>query len=394
MPIRPPLPRPASTGGPTRSPQAVPPADLPHGSRGARRVIRWTVSAVLVAHGLLHLLGDGPGWTAAAVIVTTAAGLLAADVRWWWTVGAGGLLLSQVLIVGSWDAASAGTLANIVLAAAVAHGFASQGPTSLRARYRRLSTQTLAEATGVGASPLVTDADLAHLPDPVAAYVAGCGAVGRPRVHGFRARIHGRIRGGADDPWMVWTGEQANAVGANASRLLFMDATMKGLPTDVFHSFVGSDARMQVRPVSMLPLIDAHGADMTRAETVTLLNDLCVLAPAALVDAPIEWVPVDDTHARAVFTRGDHTVTATLVFDDHGDLVDFVSDDRLRSSTDGTSFTRQRWSTPLNGYRWLDGRRLATSGLARWHPPSPEQPFDYLEFEVDAVTYVCAPVSG
>ncbi len=394
MPTRPPLRPSAAADGPSASARRALPAELPSGSLGTRRVVRFAVSAALVAHGAVHLLGEGPGWTAAAALIMSAGLLLAVDVTWWWLVGAGGLLLSQVLVVGAWDAAAAGAAANALLAVAVVHGFASQGPISLRARYRRLATQTLADAGRRPPSPLVTDADLAHLPAPVATYVVRCGAVGQPRVQGFRARIHGRIRSGADAPWMVWAGEQANVAGPDASRLLFMDATMKGLPTDVFHSFVGPDARMQVRPVSLLPLIDARGDDMTRAETVTLLNDLCVLAPAALVDAPIAWVPVDDTHTRAVFTHGAHTVTALLEFDADGDLVDFVSDDRLRSSPDGSVFTRQRWSTPLAGYRWLDGRRLATCGRARWHPPSPEQPFDYLEFEVDAITYVGAPASG
>jgi hypothetical protein len=49
-----------------------------------------------------------------------------------------------------------------------------------------------------------------------------------------------------------------------------------------------------------------------------------------------------------------------------------------------------RWSTPIGDYRTLDGRTLATSGLGRWHPEPPEGAFDYLEFHVDAITYVQA----
>lgn len=99
---------------------------------------------------------------------------------------------------------------------------------------------------------------------------------------------------------------------------------------------------------------------MDRSETVTLFNDVCVLSPAALVDAPITWDEIDAHHVMGQFTRGAETVSAELVFDDAGDLVDFISDDRSRASSDGTEFELQRWSTPLSGYRRMGGRRLST----------------------------------
>ena len=121
--------------------------------------------------------------------------------------------------------------------------------------------------------------------------VRAAGSLGRPRVVGFRAAISGRIRAGTDAPWMPWTGEQTNTFGAEPRRVFFMDATMTRLPTDVLHVYVGPSATMQARVASLKSVLDARGPEMDQAETVALLNDLCVLAPAALVDAPIEWTP-------------------------------------------------------------------------------------------------------
>ena len=64
-------------------------------------------------------------------------GLLLARVRWWWMVGALAVVVSQVVIVSSWADAKVGTVANVVLAAAVVYGWASQGPRGARAEYRR-----------------------------------------------------------------------------------------------------------------------------------------------------------------------------------------------------------------------------------------------------------------
>ncbi len=149
---------------------------------------------------------------------------------------------------------------------------------------------------------------------------------------------------------MTFTGEQVNTYGSAPSRLFLMDATMRGLPVDVLHVFVGRCATMRVKACSLVTMVDAAGPDIDRAETVTLFNDLAVLVPAALIDAPIAWQTLDDQHVRGAFTNGAHTVTAELIFNDAHELVDFISDDRLAASENGKSFTPKRWSTPLSGY--------------------------------------------
>lgn len=355
-----------------------------------RARVRAAMVVVIVAHGLVHLLGTrltagaAAAWLAAAVLLAAAGVLLAVGSRWWWVVGAVAVALSQGLILTSWSDARAGSAVNVVVLVAVLYGFASQGPTSPRAEYRRRAGEAVAEVVPDGR---VMEADLVHLPAPVAAYLRQSGAVGQPRVAYFHARIHGRIRGGAAKPWMTFTGEQVNTYGAEPTRLFLLAATMKGLPVDVIHTYVGPSATMRAKVCSMVTLVDAAGPDMDRAETVTLFNDLCILAPAALVGAPVEWEVIDDHHVRGAFTNFGHRVTAELVFNDDHELVDFVSDDRLRASDDGKGFTPQRWSTPVRGYSNIGCRRIATVGEGRWHAPEPEGEFTYLEFHVDEITY-------
>lgn len=371
-----------------------------------RELIRWGVTGIIVVHGLIHLMGAAKGlgwadvpqlakpisttmgvaWLAAGVLVLTAGVLLAMGIRWWWVVGAVAAMASQSVILTSWGDAKAGTAANVVLVLAVVYGFASQGPTSFRAEYRHRVSTALEQVADAPRS-VVTEADLDHLPDPVAAYVRRSGAVGQPRISNFRARIHGQIRAGAREPWMSFTGEQVNTYGPDPSRLFFMDATMRGLPVDVLHAYVGPSATMRVKLASVVPMVDASGPEMDVGETVTLFNDLCLLAPGALVDAPVRWQPLCDHHVRGFFSNGDHTVSADLVFDDDGQLVDFVSDDRLRNSPGDAGFTPQRWSTPVLGHRTFDSRRVSTPGEGRWHAPEPEGTFAYLELDVDDLAY-------
>lgn len=370
--------------------------------------IRWAVSMTIVAHGLIHLLGAAQGlgwadvpqlrqpigtgiglaWLAAGGLVVTAGVLLLVSARWWWVASAIAAAASQAMILTAFGDAAAGTAANLLLLVAAGYGYAREGQRSFRAEYGRRVSAALAEP---GFGGVVSEADLAGLPSRVAAYVRASGAVGRPRVSDFRARMHGRIRAGADRPWMAFTGEQVNTYGERPSRAFFIDATMFGLPVDVLHIFAGSDASMGVRVASVVPMVDVSGPDLTRAETVTLFNDLCVLAPAALVDAPVAWETLGDRRVHGAFTHAGHTVTAELVFNEHDELVDFVSDDRLAASSDGKSFTRMRWSTPLHTYGSFDGRKVAVAGDARWHPLGREPAFTYLELELDDIAYNVRP---
>ncbi len=370
--------------------------------------MKWVIVALLVIHGAIHSIGFlkaygiaelpqlrqpisramGRLWLAAAVLVLVTAACLAFAPRVGWMVGAAALIVSQAVIVSSWSDAKFGTVANAVLFVAVVHGFLSQGPSSDRAEYRRLVATELARPP---VEAVLTEPDLLRLPAPVAAYVRASGAVGQPRVYNFRASIRGRIRGGPDARWMAFSGEQFDRFGEGSARLFFIEASMFGIPIDVLHVFRGPTASMRATLLSVRRLVDAVGPEMAQGETVTLFNDLCILAPAALVDPAIEWEPVDARSVRGVFTRGSNTARALLSFDASGNLVDFVSDDRLRASADGKTFTRQRWSTPMGWYRTFGGWRVAAKGEARWHAPAPEGEFAYLEFELADITYNARP---
>jgi hypothetical protein len=370
--------------------------------RAARSAARWIVSVVVLLHGFIHLFGAAKGlgwaevtrlvepistglgvvWLAAAVVTVAAGALLLVRVRRWWIVGAVAVVSSQAVIVTSWADAKAGTIANVILLGAVVYGWASQGPRGARAEYRRRAGGALAVPRSAA---LVTETDLACLPAPVAGYVRQSGALGQPHVLTLRARFHGRIRGGPAKPWMTFTGEQVNTYGSQPSRLFLMDAELLGLPVEVLHAFEAGVAAMRVRALSLFTMVDASGPEMDRAETVTVFNDLCILAPAALVHAPVTWHVLDDHHVRGNYTYGANTITAELTFNDDHELVDFFSDDRTAVSTDGKTFTPQRWSTPISGYRKLGTERLGTIGEGHWHAPDGE--FAYLEYNLDDITY-------
>ncbi len=380
------------------------------------RTLRWLFVAVLIGHGLIHLLGAaksfgwatvsqlqepigvaaGVLWLLAAALVLTAAALLARGApTWWWAVALGAAVTSQAAIVTSWSDAAAGTLVNVLLLLTAGYALASAGPPSFHAQFGRRAALALADIDHAPA--VVSEADLVDLPTPLAEYIRRSGALGQPRVVTFRADFHGRIRSDPNTAWMPFTGRQVNTYGPRPKRLFLMDATRSGLPVTVLHVFDDATATMRVKLLSLFTVADASGPEMDRGETVTVFNDLVVMAPGAIVDALASWEPVDDHRVRGTFTDADQTVSAVLTFNDEHDLIDFVSEDRTRASADAKSFTRRRWSTPLSGHRDTAGHRVLTAGEGVWGALGSEETFTYLEFDLDDIVYnahTAAPAAG
>ncbi len=258
-----------------------------------------------------------------------------------------------------------------------------RGP-SLRAQY----LADVARVEPARAAPAcVTEADLAPHPPLVQAWLRRIGVLGRARVRAVRARFHGLFRGAPKAAWMPFRSEQVNRYDP-PSRLFLMETKMYGVPCTALHRFVGSSATIVVRAASLVDVVKMGGPAMNRAETVTLFNDLCVLAPGALVDADVRWTPIDARSVEAAYTHAGNTVRARLRFDAAGDLVGFLSDDRSQSA-DGKTFRNLPWSTPLRDHRDFGGVRLPAFGETVWL--APEGDLAYGRFDLDAVTYNDVP---
>ena len=360
---------------------------------------------LLLLHGSIHLLGaakafgwadlsqltqsvsqaQGVLWLASALLFSVTATALFVWPRGWWLIGAGAIAVSMLAIVPSWADAKAGAGVNGIVALGLVLGFLSQGPSSLRAEYEADVERYVSNA--MPASP-VTEADLAHLPPPVQRYLRVTGAVGQPRVSNFHVRMHGRIREGPQRRWMPLRAEQYNAI-RPAARLFYLTAAMFAIPVQGYHRYAGASASMRVRAAALMTVAAADGPEMTQGETVTLFNDMCVLAPATLIDPAIEWHALDARTTRARFTNAGYTIGAELSFNDAGELTDFASEDRYQSQPDGKMMRRLRWSTPVERYRSFGAVRLPSAGHGRWHDPEGE--YAYIELTIDDVQYNVGP---
>lgn len=346
-------------------------------------------------HGLIHLVGHfmayNPGkiegmslpvpkgfgflWLLAAIINVSAVLLFAFNIEFWWIVGVLALPLSQFLIIRFWQDARYGTIGNVLLLFGLVIGYYNW---DFKQDYFADVNEGLERIQSVE-EHLVTKEELAGLPLQVQRYLKFVGVVGKPAVINAKVKLGGEMRTDQKG-WYKLRSEQFDFFD-DFERLFFISAKRNGIGIRGYHRYIEGNATMLIKLLSAFPIVEESGKEMLRAETVTLLNDMCLLAPATLLSDNIRWQEINDTSVEAILTVNDITISATLVFNEKGKLVNFLSDDRY----DVNRKEYVMFSTPVGEYANIGGFNLPTYVETIWHYP--EGDFVYGKFKVRNVQY-------
>ncbi len=357
--------------------------------------MKYIVITVLLIHGLIHVMGFAKAYgygnitqlsqhisKPAGLLWLLAAGLfIAAIVMFfnnndtWWLTGTFAAVISQLLIFTVWQDAKFGTIAN-VLALAVA--FAGYSMQRFENNYKKDVSENLMR-TNTLENAVLTEADMAHLPAPVQKYLRYAGVVNKPKVKNVKIEFEGKMREKGKG-WFPFTSEQYNFFDTPA-RLFFMKGKMFGTTVPGYHAYKNNTASMDIRLFGKYHIVNIQGDTLFKTETVTFFNDMCLLAPAALIDKRIRWETIDSFSAKAIFANGDTQISATLHFNEQGQLVNFISDDR----TEAGSMKKYRFSTPVKNYKDINGYHVVHYGEAVWHYP--DGAFTYGQFTLKDVQY-------
>ncbi len=353
---------------------------------------------IVFLHGLIHLLGFvkafgfqevkeltlsiskpmGIVWLIVTGLFLLYGILFFASTKYVWLVGLIAVIVSQILIIYFWKDAKFGTIPNLIILSVTLVGLGSfllHSEFTCRVKVDFLEKNTLS-------TDILTEADIAHLPSMVQKYLYYTKSVGQPKIKNFRAEFVGGMRSKPEDAYMKLQSVQYNFY-QKPSRYFYMTASKMGLPATGLHLYQNQTATFEVSLLNWFKVVDAKGDKMNQAETVTLLNDMCFIAPATLIDSRIKWEVIDDTTVNAIFKNGNISVSAVLYFNAEGELVNFISNDRY--DTDGKKYDSYPWATPVSNYRLINGYFLPSKAKLIYQKP--EGDFTYGELEYKSVKY-------
>jgi hypothetical protein len=239
----------------------------------------------------------------------------------------------------------------------------------------------------LGLEEILTENDINHLPLPVRKYIKYSGAIGKRKPKNVHIVFDAKMVSKPGAAPINATSEQYNFFGSY-TRLFLMKARKMLIPFHAGHVYCNENATFVVKVANLFNVVDVKGDDLTTAETVTLLNDMCIFVPGNLYDKRLSWKEIDSLSCAVTIENGKYKVSAILYFNEKGELINFVSDDRSALQNDGT-LKKARWSTPVKNYKEIDGRRIPTYGETIWNYP--EGDFTYGTFRLKNIIYNVTP---
>lgn len=358
-------------------------------------MLKYIFLFLIVVHGLIHFMGFAKAfgyadlknltipiskpigllWVSAAVLFLVSAVLYLMSKDAWWMVAPVAVLLSQSVIFMSWHDARFGSIANlIILLVAVA----AWGSHSFSKQFSR-DVKSMLSVNAAGRNDLLTENDIKDLPIAVQKYLRYASVLNKPRLSNMRIVFEGEMREKGKD-WLRFRSVQYNFFD-EPTRLFYMKAKMFGTEVPGYHRYMNKKASMDIRLFGLIPVSRQSGTEMDYSETVTLFNDMCLVAPASLIDKRISWETIDGNSVKAVYSNGGISISATLYFNDKGQLVDFVSNDRYAIA----EMKKYPFSTPVHEYKNTGDVNVLYRGDAVWEYPN--EKFTYGKFILKSIEY-------
>jgi len=227
---------------------------------------------------------------------------------------------------------------------------------------------------------LISQDDLKDLPDLLKHYMIKVGVIGKPRVKIFSVKMTGEMKLDQTKDYEPIEAEQ-HTFTASGTRLFYITMKYKGIKVNGLHHYHSNDAFMKIKILDTIKVVDQSGPEMLKAETVTYFNDLCIMAPGALLDENIVWETLNDNQVKGTLTKHNQEVSAILTFNASGMLENFISEDRMAIDQDGKMISIP-WSTPMSHFGQVGDYYLADEGQAIWHY---DKPFAYIKLKINEV---------
>jgi len=228
---------------------------------------------------------------------------------------------------------------------------------------------------------VVTDADLADLPEPIARWLRHAGVVGKPIPTTVRLRQRGRIRQSPESPWMSFRADQYYTIDPPGFVWRVSASIPPGIPVRGFDALDDGRGTMQMKPLALFSVVDASGPTIDQGAALRYLQET-VWFPFAALSPSIVWNPIDASRARATLSIGSDEVSGVVHVDDAGRVTLFEA---LRYRDEAPAPALRPWQAVTREDRELSGIRVPTAGEGVW--ALDDGPFVYVELEILELEY-------
>ena len=227
---------------------------------------------------------------------------------------------------------------------------------------------------------VVTTDDIKDYPTALKKYFQYTGIIGKERATHIEMVMSGEMKMDEEKEFAPISVKQFSVMDPS-TRVFFIRMKYNGLKINGIHYYDEEQAMMKIKLLDLLKVVDVSGETMRNAETVTVFNDMVLFAPSSLLDDRFTFEEIDDLTVKGTFNNDGIVVSATLYFNQEGQLINFVSYDRW--VVDDEIDHSVSWSTPIYEYKETNGLNLVYKGSAIWGFEDRE--FEYIKLEIEEV---------
>ena len=228
---------------------------------------------------------------------------------------------------------------------------------------------------------VITEEQLAGLPEPVRRYLTFAQVVGKEPIRTVCLKQHGAMPMGEGGTWHPLTAEQYVTTTPPAFLLY---GTLHPLPlvsVSATDKYADGHGTMQITALSFIPLGTAQGPEMDQGELLRYLGETAWFPTALLADY-IRWEAIDAQRAQATISLPGISASAIFHVDEQGRYTHLTAE---RYREEHKQQVLRPWIGRWGDYREVHGFRIPMAAEASYTLTSGE--FSYFRGEVTAIEY-------
>ena len=229
--------------------------------------------------------------------------------------------------------------------------------------------------SGSSTGNIITEADLAGLPEPVRRNLHYTGVIGKPRIRTVSLKQKGFFRLKPGKNWLPVRGTQyftTEPPGFIWQAKIKMNPLLWISGEDTYSRGKGN---MKMKLWSFSKFSDVSGPKLDQGTMLRYLSEI-IWFPTAYLSNYLEWGPVDSDTSQVTMKYGGVTASALLSYDHEGRLTGFVADRYMGGKDDATL---EKWSVVPSEYKEIHGLMIPVKGEVTWNLASGDFTWAHLE---------------
>ena len=235
---------------------------------------------------------------------------------------------------------------------------------------------------------VITEEDIALLPEPMQRYVRYTQVIGKSRVNAIKVKQRGELRQASEQPWMSFEAEQYFAVGSPA---FIWQSRIKAFPLFSIRArdkYIDGEGNMYIKLAPFFTIADARGKEIDQGSLLRYLAEM-VWFPHAYLSDYIRWDTVDTDSCKIIADCQGMKVSAIMNFSKEGEMTNLIA---TRYREVKGHYYLEEWSPSMLEYREVNGIRVPTQVEVVWKLSSGD--FPCVRMEVTDIEYDTPLIHG